>query len=99
LLIALAERKQCFFLCYNALSFFGGIRKSVMNRLLEIKERLLPITVKVGIFFWMFIVILVYLSLFGPPEFWSIVERLGIWYFFKEVHVWLRPFLEAGYLE
>jgi len=70
-----------------------------MDRQLEIKERPLPIMVKIGVFFWMFAVIFVYLLLFGPPEFWSILERLGLGYFFRVWRDALQPFLTAGYLE
>lgn len=70
-----------------------------MNQQLEIKKKLLPTMVKMGIFFWMFSVIFIYLLLFGPPEFWSISKRLGFSNFFKVCRDWLQPFFTAGYLE
>lgn len=69
-----------------------------MDQQKEIKERILPLTIKTIIFFWMFIVIFVFLLLFGPPEFWSIADRIGLRVFFKDIRNWLQPFLEAGYL-
>jgi hypothetical protein len=70
-----------------------------MNQQPETKKGLLLKAARVGIFFWMFSVIIVYLIRFAPPEFWSILDKLGLWYFFKELRVWLQPFFEAGYLE
>jgi hypothetical protein len=65
----------------------------------EIKKRVLPLTLKTIIFFWMLIVVFVFLILFGPPEFWSISERLGLGHFFRVGRDWLEPYFIAGYLE
>ena len=70
-----------------------------MNQQLEIKKRPLLTTAKVGIFFWMLAVIFLYLLLFGPPEFWFIIGRLGFNKVFRVWHEWLEPFFKAGYLE
>ena len=70
-----------------------------MNQQLEIKKRLLPTMVMMGIIFWMITVIFLYLLLFGPPEFWSISERLGFSHLFQICRDWLQPFFIAGYLE
>ena len=70
-----------------------------MSQQLEITERLIPRMARMGIFFWMFVVIFIYLLLFGPPEFWSIVDRLGLNHFLYSLRDWLQPFLTAGYLE
>jgi hypothetical protein len=70
-----------------------------MDERLEIKNSTIHVTIKIGIFLWMFIVIFLYLLLFGPPEFWSILERLGLGYFFRVWRDALQPFFTAGYLE
>jgi hypothetical protein len=70
-----------------------------MDEQLEIKESPIPIWVKMCVLLWMVIVIFVYLLLFGPPEFWSILDRLGLGYFFRVWRDALQPFLTAGYLE
>ncbi len=69
-----------------------------MNRQLEIKAELFPTLVKMGIFFWMFSIIFVYLLLFGPPEFWSISERIGLSRLFQEWRGVLQPVFTAAYL-
>ena len=54
--------------------------------------------VKIIIAAWMFTVIFVYLLLFGPPEFWSICERIGVMYTLQQWQAWLQPYFTAGYL-
>jgi hypothetical protein len=70
-----------------------------MNQQEESREVQLPTAIRLTIFFWMVLVIFVYLLLFGPPEFWSISDRLGFRIIFKDIHNWLVPLLSAGYLE
>ena len=65
---------------------------------IEIQERPIPLAIKVIILIWMFAVIFTYLILFGPPEFWSISQRLGIDSALHQFEVWLRPFFTAEYL-
>lgn len=43
--------------------------------------------------------VLLYILMFGPPEFWYIFEKMGVWYFLKEIRVFLQPFLTADYLQ
>lgn len=47
---------------------------------------------------WMFLVMFVYLILFGPPEFWLFAERSGFWSMFQAWKSWLEPFFTAYYL-
>jgi len=54
--------------------------------------------VKIGVFFWMFIVIFVYLLLFGPPEFWFFMDRIGLYDNLLGWVSWLQSFFSAGYL-
>jgi hypothetical protein len=70
-----------------------------MNQQIEVKDRHIPTLVKVGIFFWIFAVIFVYLLLFPPSEFWSTVQRLELGNFFQGWRNWLQAFFTAGYLE
>jgi len=70
-----------------------------MDEQLEIKDSPAHVMIKMGIFLWMFIIIFTYLLLFGPPEFWSILDRLGLGIFFHTCYNWLAPFFTAGYLE
>ena len=70
-----------------------------MDQQLIIGVKQLSTLVKMGILFWMFTVIFVYLLLFGPAEFWEISQRLGFSNFFHVCRNWLRPFFMAGYLE
>jgi hypothetical protein len=69
-----------------------------MSQQIEIRERPLSIIVKIGIVFWMFSIIFVYLLLFGPPEFWSISERIGVSSVFQEWRGLLQPLFTAVYL-
>jgi hypothetical protein len=69
-----------------------------MSQRPKFKQTLLTIT-KVGIFFWMLSAVLLYILMFGPPEFWYIFEKMGVWYFLKEIRVFLQPFLTADYLQ
>jgi len=47
---------------------------------------------------WMFLVVFIYLLLFGPPEFWSFIERLGFLNVLQAWRSWLEPFFTAEYL-
>lgn len=69
-----------------------------MQWLLKNKQKILPTAAKICIIFWMFVIIFVYLLLFGPPEFWSISERLGLSRLFQELQGVLQPLFTAVYL-
>jgi hypothetical protein len=47
---------------------------------------------------WMFLVVFIYLLLFGPPEFWLFIERLGFVDGLQIWRAWLEPFFTAEYL-
>jgi hypothetical protein len=70
-----------------------------MGQQLGERLRLHLTTIRIGIFFWMVLVIFVYLLLFGPPEFWSISTRLGFRSFFEACRDLLRPFFTAAHWE
>jgi hypothetical protein len=69
-----------------------------MTQLSLMQTRGASLSVKILVCIWMFLAVFVYLLLFGPPEFWSICERMGTWYLFRQWHDWLQPFFTAGYL-
>jgi hypothetical protein len=57
-----------------------------------------PAAIYFVILIWMFAVLVVYLALFGPLEFWLLAQRIGINDKLFELRVWLQPFLTAKYL-
>lgn len=69
-----------------------------MSQQVETRRRPFFTIVKIGIVFWMFFIVLMYLLLFGPPEFWSISERIGVSYLFQEWRGLLQPLFTAVYL-
>jgi hypothetical protein len=70
-----------------------------MSQQMEHKKQIFLIIVKAGIFFWMFSAVLIYILMFGPPEFWYILEKIGVWHFLKEIRVFLQPFFTADHLQ
>jgi hypothetical protein len=69
-----------------------------MTQQTELRPIIVPIWLKVIVCFWMFAVIFVYLVLFGPPQFWSVLQRLGFGNLFEQWRDVLQPFFVAGYL-
>lgn len=57
------------------------------------------IWIKVVFTIWMFLVIFVYLLLFGSAEFWLFTERLGFLRVLQTWKSWLEPFFTASYLQ
>ena len=62
------------------------------------KHLTIPVWTKIMFGLWMVIVIFVHLLLFGPPEFWLFIERLGLLGLLQGWASWLAPFFTAGYL-
>jgi len=54
--------------------------------------------VKVILSVWMFLVVFIHLLLFGSPEFWLFIERLGLLNILQAWRSWLEPFFTANYL-
>ncbi len=69
-----------------------------MSQQVENRRRPFFTIVKIGIVFWMFFIVFMYLLLFGPPEFWSILEMIGISSVFQEWRGLLQPLFTAVYL-
>ena len=69
-----------------------------MRRYVLLLTKWAPLAVKILVCLWMFLAVFVYLLLFGPPEFWSISDRMGIGYIFQQWQAWLQPYFTAGYL-
>jgi hypothetical protein len=70
-----------------------------MSNLSTVREKPISVGLKIGLCAWMGAVMFVFLVLFGPPEFWSVVQRLGIVYGkLCQLQVWLQSFFTAGYL-
>ncbi len=71
------------------------------NSLIEPSDHREPTThaaIYLIILIWMFAVLVVYLVLFGPSEFWLLVGRIGINDKLVELRAWLQPLLTAKYL-
>ncbi len=56
------------------------------------------IWIKTILIAWMFLTVFIYLVLFGSPEFWLFVERLGLLNVLQGLNSWLKPFFTANYL-
>jgi len=54
-------------------------------------------TLKVAVLLWMAVIMFVYLLLFGPPEFWWLMQRLGLDVALQPIRAWLTQFFTAGY--
>lgn len=54
--------------------------------------------IKAGMIAWMFLVVFVYLLLWGSPEFWLFMERFGLAGVLQALKSWLEPFFTANYL-
>jgi len=65
-----------------------------MSQLSLIPKKLTPVWIKVVLVLWIFLVLFIYLLLFGPPEFWSFIERLGLLNVLQSWRSWLEPFLQ-----
>jgi len=71
------------------------------NSLIEQPASLKPIAptaIYFALLVWMFAVLLVYLVLFGPPQFWFLAEKVGLSSKLTELRFWLQPFFTANYL-
>lgn len=64
----------------------------------EVKQLQNLVALKIIFWIWILAVIFVYLTLFGPPEFWRLAERLRLADEFVRFQTWLRPFFTANYL-
>jgi hypothetical protein len=73
-------------------------KRRIMTRFLSEKTRGTQTSVKFLVCLWMFLTVFLYLLLFGPPEFWSICQRLGIGQIFQQWQAWLQPYFTADYL-
>jgi hypothetical protein len=69
-----------------------------MTRFALMQTRWAQLSVKILVCLWMCLAVFLYLLLFGPPEFWSIFNRMGIGYIFQQWQTWLQPYFTAGYL-
>ena len=69
-----------------------------MTQLSTVQQRRVIVWVKAFICLWMSLVIFVYLLLFGPPEFWVFIQRLGVLEILQAWASWLASFLTADYL-
>ncbi len=69
-----------------------------MTQPLPILRGMHSVWVKAIIGIWMFFVVFTYLLLFGPPEFWLFIGRLGLLPLFQSWKSWLEPFFTADYL-
>jgi hypothetical protein len=56
------------------------------------------ICIKAILVVWMFLTVFMYLLLFGSPEFWFFVDRLGLSGVLVAWRSWLEPFFTANYL-
>ena len=63
-----------------------------------IQRALSSVWIKTVLCSWMFFIVFLYLLLFGPPEFWLFIERLGLNNLLQSWRSWLEPFLTANYL-
>jgi len=63
-----------------------------------ISKRVHPGWVKAVVATWMFIVVFASLILFGPPEIWLFMERLGLATVLQSLKSWLEPFFTADYM-
>ena len=71
------------------------------NNLIEHSDHLKPTTpaaLYFVMFIWIFAVLLVYLVLFGPPEFWLLAKQIGINDQLAAFGSWLQPLFTANYL-
>ncbi len=69
-----------------------------MKRFALMQTRRAQLSMKILVCVWMFLAVFVYLLLFGPPEFWSISDRMGVGDLFQQWHAWLQPYFTAVYL-
>lgn len=53
--------------------------------------------IKIVLVSWMILALFVHLLLFGPPEFWFFIDRLGLAGELQVWQAWLRPFFVAEY--
>ncbi len=56
------------------------------------------IWIKAILIAWMFLVVFIYLLLFGSPEFWLFINRLGLLNVLQAWRSLLEPFFTADYL-
>lgn len=69
-----------------------------MNQQSTNQKYFMALPLKIGLFFWMCLIVSVYLILFGPPEFWALAQRVGFQDLLYKLQAWIRPFLTAEYL-
>ncbi len=69
-----------------------------MSQLSLVPKRISLVWVKAILVLWIFLIVFIYLLLFGPPEFWSFIERLGLLNVLQSWKSWLEPFFTADYL-
>ena len=69
-----------------------------MLNLTTVRQKPIPVGLKIGLCVWMGAVMFVFLLLFGPPEFWSVMQRLDVPIKLYQLQVWLQSFFTSGYL-
>lgn len=55
-------------------------------------------SMKIDIFIWMALIVFIELILYGSPEWWLLMERLGFSQSLNDLHLWLKSILSARYL-
>ena len=70
----------------------------VGGRMADSTKSRFPAWVKALVCLWMLLAVFVNMLLFGPPEFWLFVQRLGVLETLQAWASWLQPFLRADYL-
>lgn len=69
-----------------------------MTRFALMQTRWARLLMEILVCIWMFLAVFLYLLLFGPPEFWSVLDRMGVGYIFQQWSAWLQPYFTASYL-
>lgn len=52
---------------------------------------------KVVVLLWVLAVTFVYILFFGPPEFWWLLEQIGLREPINALRSWLLPYFTSGY--
>ncbi len=69
-----------------------------MSQLSLMSKGIYSVWVKAVLMAWIFLFLFIHLLLFGPPEFWSFIERLGFLNMLQSWRSWLEPLFKADYL-
>jgi hypothetical protein len=69
-----------------------------MTKFFALAGSIRSVWMKVVIALWMVLVLFTYVLLFGPPEFWLFLDRLGLSSILQAWKSWLEPFFTADYL-